>query len=242
MFSRNKDFVFNNAFDFEDRYAGQADYFDPENSRTYAPTTEHHSMSIVNFVRDVWTLRLFNAGQGYKDVDRHLLLSDSSLPAHVEQFPIGTYERAHRHNAGATIVLITGTGYSLLWPQEAGEAPWKDGNGDMVEKVPWEPGVLFVPPTQWFHQHFNTGTDPARFVRVGGPPGNDKYKVIAEGLTTGNNTLILYSKEDLYVRKQFKEELAKHGATIKMPSRAELTRLESKGGRFLQEAAGGGSQ
>jgi len=142
---RNRDFIWNNTFDFKDRYAGQINYFDPENSINYRPTTEHHSLSIVNLVRNVWTMRLFNAGQGYKDIDRHLVLSDSSLPAHVEQFPFGTYERAHRHNAGATIILLSGTGYSLLWPNSLGPTPWKDGKGDQVERVNWEPGVLFAP-------------------------------------------------------------------------------------------------
>jgi len=229
---RNRDFIWNNSFDFEDRYAGQINYFDPENSINYRPTTEHHSLSVVNLVRNVWTMRLFNAGQGYKDIDRHLLLSDSSLPAHVEQFPFATYERAHRHNAGATIILLSGTGYSLLWPNSLGPTPWKDGNGDQVEHVPWGPGVLFVPPTQWYHQHFNNGKDPARFIRLGGPPGNEKYPVTAEGLTTGTNTMILFKDEDPYVRDLFEKELAAKGAKIAMPSREELSKME-QGGRFL---------
>ena len=101
-----------------------------------------------------------------------------------------------------------------------------------MELVPWGPGVLFVPPAQWYHQHFNNGKDPARFIRLGGPPGNEKYPVTAEGLTTGTNTMILFRDEDPYVRDLFEKELAAKGAKIAMPSREELSKLE-QGGRFL---------
>jgi quercetin dioxygenase-like cupin family protein len=231
---RNREFIFNNPFDFADRYASEPDYFDPENRVDYGPTPDHHSLSLVNLVRNAWTLRLFNAGQGYKDIDRHFNLSGSSMPSHVEQFPVGTYERAHRHNAGATIILLTGTGYTLLWPQTAGETPWKNGNADQVHRTDWGPGVLFVPPTQWYHQHFNNGEDPARFIRLGGPPGNESFPVGAEGLTTGSNTQIPFAEEDHYVRELFEKELAANGAKINMPSREELIKLEKDaGGKFI---------
>jgi len=67
---------------------------------------------------------------------------------------------------------------------------------------------------------------------LGGPPGNDKYGVTAEGLTTGRNTMVLFKDEDPYVRELFAKELAKKGAKIEMPSREELSKME-EGGRFL---------
>jgi quercetin dioxygenase-like cupin family protein len=230
---RNREFVFNNYFDFADRYASQPGYFDPENSMDYGPTTDHHSLSIVNLVRNAWTLRLFNAGQGYKDVDRHFVLSQSSLGSHVEQFPVGTYERAHYHNAGATIVLLSGTGYSLLWDSRIGDTPWKDGKGDQVHRTDWGPGVLFVPPTQWYHQHFNNGTEPARFIRLGSPPGNELFPIGAKALKSGN-TQLSFKNEDPYVRELLENEMAKNGAEIQMPPREELIRLEEEaGGKFI---------
>ncbi len=231
---RNRDFVFNNPFDFQERYASQPDYFDPENSVNYGPNTNHHSLSIVNLVRNVWTMRLFNAGQGYKDVDRHLNMSSSSIGSHVEQFPVGTYERAHYHNAGATIVLLSGTGYSLLWPSAIGDTPWKDGKGDQVHRTNWESGVLFVPPTSWYHQHFNNGKEPARFIRLGSPPGNESYPIGAEGLKSRTNSQLSFKDEDPYVRELLAQEMTANGAAIQMPPREELIRLEEEaGGKFI---------
>ena len=230
---RNNDFVFNNPFDFTDRYKSEADYFDPENSVNYGPTTDHHSLSIVNLVRNVWTARLFNAGQGYKDIDRHFNMSESSMGSHVEQFPVGTYERAHYHNAGATIVLLTGTGYSLLWPSSTSDTPWKDGKGDQVHRTNWKSGVLFVPPTNWYHQHFNNGVEPARFIRLGSPPGTESHPIGAEGLKSGN-TQLSFKDEDPYVRELLAQEMAKRGGKVMMPPREELIRLEAEaGGKFI---------
>ena len=230
---RSNDFVFNNPFDFPERYNSEPDYFDPENSVNYGPTTDHHSLSVVNLVRNVWTARLFNAGQGYKDIDRHFNMSESSIGSHVEQFPVGTYERAHYHNAGATIVLLTGTGYSLLWPSSVSDTPWKDGKGDQVHRTNWESGVLFVPPTNWYHQHFNNGVEPARFIRLGSPPGTETHPIGAEGLKSGN-TQLSFKDEDPYVRDLLAQEMIDNGGEIAMPPREELIRLEEEaGGKFI---------
>ena len=69
--------------------------------------------------------------------------------------------------------------------------------------------MLFVPPEEWYHQHFNSGTEPTRYVRLGAPPGNEVYKVGAVGLTVGGNTRIQFREEDPYLRNLFEEELGK---------------------------------
>ena len=106
-----------------------------------------------------------------------------------------------------------------------------------MKRLEWEPGVLFVPPEEWYHQHFNSGSDPARYIRLGAPPGNEVYKIGAVGLAMAANTRIQFRAEDSYVRNLFEEELAKQGATIQMPSHEELIRLEEEaGGGFLMAA------
>ena len=232
---RNTNFIFNNSFDFVDRYAGQANYFDPENSKDYNSTSSEHSLSVVNLVRNAWTWRLFLAGQGVGDIDRHFLMSDNTMGGHVEQFPVGTYERAHRHGPGSTIILLNGTGYSLMWPPALGINPWKDGKSEKVVRVDWKMGTILVPPTQWFHQHFNSGKEPARFIKLGGIPGNDIYRLSTRQLSGGDNYMILFREEDSYVRSQFETQLARHGARIEMPPMRELIEYERNGGEKVLE-------
>ncbi len=225
---RNTDFIFNNDFDFTDRYAGQANYFEPENSVDFGPSKGSHSMSIVNLIRDAWTWRLFHAGQGWKDVDRHFVLSGNTMTGHVEQFPVGTYERAHRHGPSSTIVLLTGTGYSLMWHTSLGITPWKDGKGDEIKRVDWRKGIMVIPPVQWYHQHFNNGMEPARFIKLGGTPGNMLSRITTRILEGGDRHMILWREEEPQVRKQFEKELSEHGARIQMPPHDQLIKMEEE--------------
>jgi len=227
---RSADFIFGTNFDFTDRYSGQTDYFDPENSDDYRPMAGSHSLSIVNLVRDAWTWRLFHAGQGYGDIDRHFVLSDNTMTGHIEQFPVGTYERAHRHGPSSTIVLLSGTGYSLMWPTTLGLTPWEDGNSDQIKRVDWKKGIMVIPPIQWFHQHFNNGDQPARFIKLGSSPGNELYPMTTQVLEGGERYTILFRMEDSYVRGLFEKELAKKGDEIQMPPREELIEIERKSG------------
>ena len=217
----NPDFLFSDTYNFTDRYNGQKDYFDPENSVDYSPKTDH-SLSIVNLIRDARTWRLFWAGQGYGDIDRHFILSDNTMGGHIEAWPVGAYERAHAHGPGATIVHLGGPGYSLLWPRDLlGPTPWKDGKGDKVTRVDWKDGMVVIPPMRWYHQHFSTGPGNAKFIVLGG----NTVQVPA-----GETHLIPFKEEDPSVRQLFEKEVAKTGGKVVMPPMKELIAVEERCG------------
>jgi hypothetical protein len=82
---------------------------------------------------------------------------------------------------------------------------------------------VVVPPNQWFHQHFNAGATPARylalrwnnwrfrfaFVNDDGPADRD----VREG-----GVQIEYSDEDRQIHQIFEGELARSGAHCGMAS------------------------
>src|SRR5258708_8347660 len=80
-------------------------------------------------------------------------MAKGSMNSHISQFPIGTYKKAHAHGPGAHVIVLSGEGFSLMWPE--GEEP---------KRYEWREGAMIVPPNLWFHQHFNTGTTPARYL------------------------------------------------------------------------------
>src|SRR5207237_891153 len=73
----------------------------------------------------------------------------------------GRYAKAHHHGGGAVLLILRSKGYSLMWPNELGTQPFAQSKGERVVKVDWKVGSVFSPPTGWFHQHFNAGSEPA---------------------------------------------------------------------------------
>src|SRR5258707_14475052 len=176
----------------------------------------HHSPSLVNFVPNIWKWKLNPAGKGVEDDDNHLALARNTMACHVEQFPTGTYERAHRYGPGSTIILLDGSGFSMMWPNELGTMPFKDRKDSQVRLAEWKEGTLLVPPLQWYHQHFDNGKVPARFVKLGGW-NYDLYPFTTTLGSDPGRSGIDYPNEDPRIRQIFMDRLAATGAQFKMP-------------------------
>jgi hypothetical protein len=128
---------------------------------------------------------------------------NTPITSHMSVFPSRTYKKGHRHGPGTVIVIPGGEGYSVMWI----------GDGDKVY-IPWHEGSVFVPPDRWFHQHFNVGQRPARYLAFHGVrPGVQNTETIQDVL----NDQIEYTAEDPWIRQKFQEELGQRGLTSLMP-------------------------
>ena len=88
---------------------------------------------------------------------------------------------------------------------------------------------MVVPPNMWFHQHFNTGTTPARYLAF-------KHEGVAIRNSQGvpkawisrriGGDQIDYADEQPVVRQLFAEALAQHGLTSNMQRNYEAEAAE----------------
>ena len=207
------DFVYGTAYDFKNRFAGESNYF--------ANGGEQKGLLLdTNFVADAINLPLVAAKErGAGGGHIRFSMAKGSMNSHISQFPTGTYKKAHAHGPGAHVIVMSGEGFSLMWPE-----------GEQPRRFEWKEGTLIVPPNMWFHQHFNTGTTPARYLA---------FK--AEGVSIRNaqgvpkawisrrvgGDQIDYADESPRIRESFSAALAKTGAAPRMDDayQAELADL-----------------
>jgi quercetin dioxygenase-like cupin family protein len=225
------DFIFNNEFVFDDRYAGQADFFtvNPSKLRTAGSAAtfgegEKGAVGVLDtgLVPDVDQIQLFEAkSRGYKNKSAEVVLSDNSMQSHLSEFEVGTYKRAHRHGPGSHVLSLTGVGYSLMWTQDP-----RYTKAPKQVRVDWKDGTLFVPPDRWFHQHFNTGDSAAKYMATTWIGGKYFVKALGGGGRThrlnnishhAGGNMVDYPDEDPAIRSMFEEELKKNGVTPRMP-------------------------
>ena len=210
------DFVFNTAYDFKNRFAGESNYF--------ANGGEQKGLLLdTNFVADAINLPLISAKErGAGGGHIRFSMAKGSMNSHISQFPTATYKKAHAHGPGAHVIIMSGSGYSLMGPDE-----------DSLTRYEWAEGCMIVPPNMWFHQHFNTGTTPARYLA---------FK--AEGVSIRNaqgvpkawisrrvgGDQIDYADEQPFIRQTFAEALSKVGLQPRMDEayQSELADLPPK--------------
>ncbi len=205
-------FVFSNDWDFAGRL-GADKYFSGEGD--FIPIRPGNHLWETNFVPDLAAIELkpwSERGAGGSNI--MFILADGTMHAHISEMPAGTYKKAHRHPADFHVMCVTGQGYSLLW---------YEGDKDWV-KVDWKHGTVFAPPDAMFHQHFNTGAVPARYLATAYgslryPFTEGKRKALFGGVSTsvkqGGNQ-IEYADQSPRVHELFLRETAKNGVAVRM--------------------------
>ncbi len=206
QYFKDKKFIFENDYVFEQI---EKDFYSSE-AKIYKGKAEHDYKInwVANFVPDVkafdqMTSYAWRGAGGGRSVDFYQS-GLVRLHAHMSEFPVGTYKKAHAHPPGRSIILVTGKGYSIVW---------QPGKEKDKRKVDWTPGSMFgvglnnLQGEIWYHQHFNSGAEPAR------------YLVLHANTITlhDKHVQIEYVDEDPETRKLFESELAKSGVKSKMP-------------------------
>ncbi len=204
----NVDYVFNSDYVFRDR-------FDPNSEDYFGGEGELFGrfFMTINFVPDTLGIKLYDYSERGKDsTNIKFDLAKQTMGAHISEFPVGTYKKAHKHGPGAHVIILSGQGYSILWPEDA-----------EPKRVNWGPGSVVVPPDQWFHQHFNAGAEPARYLALRW--NNWRFKSVMRDSGERGSTYtslklgggqIEGEDEDPAIHREFIETLRKAGTECRM--------------------------
>jgi quercetin dioxygenase-like cupin family protein len=207
----DESFIFDNDRAFPDRVGDERFY---RGEGEFQPVRAGQHVWATNLVPDLVTFDLPNwheRGAGGNMINFNF--ADSPLSSHISEFPMGTYKKAHRHDAGAHIFCVTGKGYSLLW---------LDGQDPIATtRVDWWPGVLFAPPDgPTNHQHFNIAPSPSRYLVFGF--GGRRYPVFqhrknaylrADVSQKNGGIQVEYEDEDPRILEYFEKECARNEVT-----------------------------
>jgi quercetin dioxygenase-like cupin family protein len=218
------EFVFGDSYVFEDRYEGEEDYFKID-KRVERGKGEHVVWD-TNFIPDLEATcdLLVDPLEGKKGAGVRIMnfeMSENILNGHLSEWPVGMYHKAHYHGPGAILLGLRSKGYVLLWPKDFGTTPYKDGHGDKVIKINWHEGSVYSPGDGWFHQHFNTGAEPARHIAF--RTGGTKYRLEHRDNETATvtdikkgGTMIEHEDEDPQIHGEFEAALARNGGRCAM--------------------------
>lgn len=225
-------YVFENNYDFVERFDGSDDFFKPKTELEAEPVRGRASIR-SNVFTDIINCELPLDNQrlpGYRRIQPafHGFIPEPSAGGFIAQYPSGRYSKGHYHKSGAVIVCLKGRGYSFNWPNELGPHPWENGHGDKVQITEYKDGGLVAAAPgggNWFHQHFSIGKEGMRTINYwGGPSGgwglwDEEGEDVKAGnlfsLADGGRT-IMYHEEDPYIRTYYAQRLAEQGVETAM--------------------------
>jgi len=139
-------FIENNPFHFQDRTAKSAGD---------GSGTETHSAHNHLFIRDALRAELIARpvrGEGVRN--RYWTLNGNSMVnVNLSEMDAKNIKRAHRGNSDATVLMLSGQGVIVSWP---------DGAWYRRKRMEWREGTLVTFPIYWYRQFLNSGATPAR--------------------------------------------------------------------------------
>jgi quercetin dioxygenase-like cupin family protein len=210
----SEDFVFNNPYDFTDRYAGGADYFTAEAKLYRGRVWE------TNFIPDIKKLPLYEwKSRGGGGTNAFMVMGAGRMESHVSRFEPGHYKKSHRHGPGAHLYITEGEGYVLT----------QRGNEPRI-RCDWQEGSLYLSGAGeglWLHQHFNVGATPATYLvmnqGISRKHAANRWQaqqstVLRQGEISGKKGgyQVEYEDENPEIHRIFEAELKKRGITCKM--------------------------
>jgi mannose-6-phosphate isomerase-like protein (cupin superfamily) len=206
----NIDFIFNNPYVFADRYSANMGQY-------YGEEPKHWSQRLfeTNFIPDV---RQFGVDawkeKGAQTGISRISMASTSLGLHILDIGEGTYAKAHRHDAGAHVLMVGGEGYELMY-FEGEEQP---------RRVPLRPYGVIAPKRNEFHQHFNTGKGSMRHVALRHGPARygtgQPYNPLGAAQTvdpSASGYQIDYEREDPRIQQEYYKELERTGVELRLP-------------------------
>jgi len=189
----------------------------------YADEGKHWNLRLfaTNFIPDIRKFELDRwEERGIRTFITRLYMGNSLSQLHILEVSEGTYVTAHRHGAGAHVVVVEGGGYELLFQ------PGDELNPEKRQKVFIKPYSVIAPRTNEYHQHFNTAKGPLRQLAFRGwvrrPPSmNAKGEYDPVGAARSDTALaysskIRYDKEDPRIREEYYKELEKNGVSLRL--------------------------
>lgn len=221
---RSRKYIFDNPFEFDDRYKADVDYFKPGEITTHQHTGRYVNPS--NLIPDTLNCEIPLENQrGPGHCHFGWTLSGNTFHGFLAEYPPGRYSKAHYHESGAIVLCVRGKGYSITWPKEIGIRPWESGKGHMVKRQDYVAGgFISAAPggDNWYHAHFGTCKENFRVLAflggyprpVYGAPGDETTWNLDQA--QGGNS-IEYWDEDPQIRKDYLEALRKEGAEFRMP-------------------------
>ena len=221
------DAVFNNPYQFRDRFSGADDFF-KSNEDIEPDPVRGLAMRRTNLIPDIvhCELPLDNRhSAGYRRIEPYM--TENTFYLWIAQHENGRYSKAHARTSAAVLICLTGKGYTYTWPEHLGPTPWKDGKADEVRRLDYEPGGMVTAApgaNRWYHQHFGVSKEPFRLTawfgphapgREAGVPGEKHVDVGAIDLPDGG-TAIPYWMEDPFLRQEYANTLKREGAENRM--------------------------